>query len=242
MAVSSGPSDHTSSAGTTRLGSSTAWRANSMRQLSSAAGGRASPFSEGGTIRKQVRTVSASALLVACHTTSRLASCSQSRSSLSRNTPSGDPSARTQALTTFSPAAPPPRRPSVDGTNVIGSRARASVTLHISERRTSSLRVVPFSPISPIRLAPFDPGAPSARTAMKEAGAAHTNASIRPRSCPSMSGRQHARQSSATNSRCGSRRPRARSSTTISTARAAKRISGASTTAAPPATPSPLRD
>ena len=70
---------------------------------------------------------------------------------------------------------------------------------------------------------------------VNEAGRAHTSASIRPRSCPSMSGRQHALQRSATNSRSGSSRPRARNSTTIATAWAAKRISGPRATPEGPA-------
>ena len=62
--------------------------------------GRAARFlassSGGGTIRKQVRTVSASALLVACHTASRPASSTHSSSSHSPMAPSGEPRARTQ--------------------------------------------------------------------------------------------------------------------------------------------------
>ena len=81
-----------------------------------------------------------------------------------------------------------PRRLAVVVGGAASSRARASVTAHISERRTSSLG---SGPCSASRLSVFDA---ASRTAMNEAGRAHTIASIRPRSCPSMSGRQHALQ------------------------------------------------
>src|ERR1035437_7788319 len=60
---------------------------------------------------------------------------------------------------------------------------------------------------------------------MNDGGRAHNSASIRPRSCPSISGRQPDRQPSAESSRVGSIRPRAVSSRIISAARAANRKS-----------------
>ena len=51
------------------------------RAGTSAGSTSSSPSSGGGTIRKQVRTASVSALFVACHSASRPASCTHSSSS-----------------------------------------------------------------------------------------------------------------------------------------------------------------
>ena len=172
MAVSSGPSDQTSSAETTRLGSSTAWRAKWTRQPSPGSGGRSffrvpgrvgalavsgvaasssgvSSFSsEGGTIRKQVRTDSAVALLVACHTASRPASRMHSSSSHSPRAPSGDPRALTQMSTTFALVR---RRLAVVVAGLTRSRARASVDR--PHQRAQDL-VAGFAPLIRERAAP----------------------------------------------------------------------------------------
>ena len=110
---------------------------------------RSSPSSEGGTIRKQVRTASASALLVACHPASRPARCRHSSSSHSPTAPSGEPRARTQASTTF---ALTPCLLAVGVAGAARSRASASVTAHISERRTSSLGSARTTPLVRVRL------------------------------------------------------------------------------------------
>ena len=119
-AVSSGPSPQTVAAETSRLGSSTACRANcdapallrigsvvlfplhARRKVCSPC--RVVPSSlssDGGTIRKQVRTASNAALLVACQARSCSASCTHSSSAQPCMAPSGEASALTHASSTL---------------------------------------------------------------------------------------------------------------------------------------------
>ena len=246
MAVSSGPSDQTSSAETTRLGSSTAWRANPMRQLGSEDGhvlrSSLSQSPRRGCTRRVGRLVLLVVggrddpkagpyrfdiwVLVACHSARLPASCAHSSSPDPLTTPSGEERARTQASTTFAFA---PGRPVVGATGVTRPRARASVTAHISVRRTSSLGTMSRSSCRLV-------GTQLKLAHRHERGRESPHQRLDPtRSCPSTSGRQTAVQRPATNSRWGSSRPRERSSTTMATAWAAKRISGASATPTGPA-------
>ena len=193
MAVSSGPSDQTSCAETTKLGSSTAWRAKSTCQLASVCGERcffplglgrwrsrpsgvSSPSSEGGTIRKHVRTDSASTLLVPCHSakTSRQLRCISSSApssppSHSPMSPSGEPRALTQAAATLGIVSRWRARDGRGGVTT-SSRTRASVIVHIIERRTSWLSAAPSWPGG---ISLFDP---LARAAINEVGRAHASA------------------------------------------------------------------
>ncbi len=169
-------------------------------------------------IRKQVRTGSASAVAVACQASSFPASTASSSPSAS-TAPSGETRAASHAST--EPAFLSRRPRAAGGRSGANCRASASVKPHMRERRASSGVSGSGSPSAgscPSEVAP------AARNA---AGSDHKSASIRPRSGPSMSGRQRARHPSVASSREGSTRPRVVNSRIISAARAANRKSAA---------------
>ena len=133
-----------------------------------------SPSSGGGTIRKQVRTASASALFVACHTASRPASCTHSSSSHPSREPSGEPRARSQASTTVALA------PRLRGLRRRGrDQVPGKSVRHGPHQRAEDLVAGFGSRLDRTASSVFDSGT---RTAVNEAGRAHASASIRPRS------------------------------------------------------------
>src|SRR5664280_552967 len=228
-AVSSGPSAHTVAADTSRLGSSTACRANSIRHSSTRSGrpigrrplwsttssappGTSSSSTTGGMIRKHVRTGSASVVAMACQASSRPASTASSSSSASTD-PSGEANAASHAST--APLVLGRRRRSAGWRAGANRRASASVKPHMRERSAWPGASGSGSP----RAGSWSPArAPAARNA---AGSDHVSPSIRPRSALSMSGRHRARHPSAVSSSDGRTRPRVVNSRAIAAARAA---------------------